>query len=143
MSSVQSVYSFYVFLDRLIEDIMVSSKENLEVVAVVSKDLNILATVSRNEDCSEYIETAGSVIMSAVSDIVTSVEFSKPEKLRVQLNDKRYLIVYPYFDYFIVCLTKPNPRLGFVELILEYYSHQSLGLEYLENYSSLLRRLTY
>mgnify|MGYP001772771676 CR=1 FL=1 len=112
-------------LEWLINGIMSASRGMLEVVAVVSKDLSILAVRSSGRDYSDEVEAAGGVIMSIVSSVLRGVDFSSPQRVRVQLDDKRYLIVYPYMDYFIVCLTIRSPKIGFIELILEYYSSEN------------------
>lgn len=43
------------------------------------------------------------------------------EKIRIQLNDKRYLIIQSHSDYFLISITKSNVRLGFIDIVLEYY----------------------
>lgn len=120
---VQNVVEVYQNLDEKVEAIMSASRGMLEVIGVVSRDLSIIAMRSSGErflDEAE-VEAVGGVIMSIVNDVLRSIDFSSPEKIRIQLEDRRCLIIQPYMDYFIICLTKPNIRIGFIELILEYY----------------------
>jgi pheromone shutdown protein TraB len=103
---------------------MSASRGMLEVIGVLSRDLSIITIRSNGESSlnEAKVESVGGVIMSIVYDVLRSIDFSSPEKIRVQLDDRRYLIMQPYIDYFIIiCLTKPNVRIGFIELILEYY----------------------
>jgi hypothetical protein len=39
----------------------------------------------------------------------------------VKLREKRYLLIRRYRDYYIVAVTKPNPNLGFINLVFEAY----------------------
>ncbi len=123
---VQTVDAVSQDLDGLADSIMSASRGMLEVVAVVSKDLSILAMRSNERDYSDKVEAAGGAIVSIVSSVLRGVDFSPPQKIRVQLDDKRCLIVYPYIDYFIICLTIPFAKIGFIELILEYYKSENM-----------------
>ncbi|MCS7125787.1 MAG: hypothetical protein NZ929_02610 [Aigarchaeota archaeon] len=118
----QNGYSVYEAFDSLVENIMTSSRKLLEVAALISRDLSILA-IRIDEEEDTYLENfeAASGITMSFFNILRSIDFGVPGKIRIQFNNKRSLIVEPYMDYFIVCLTKPNVRIGFVELILEYY----------------------
>jgi len=120
---VQSVVEVYKDIDELVEAIMSAFRGLLEAVGVVSRDLSIVAMRSNGESFLDEVEVeaVGGVIMSIVNDVLRSIDFSSPEKIKIHLDDKRYLIIQPYMDYFIICLTKPNVRIGFIELILEYY----------------------
>jgi predicted regulator of Ras-like GTPase activity (Roadblock/LC7/MglB family) len=120
---VQSVVEVYRDIDEIVEAIMSASRGLLEVVGVVSRDLSIVSMRSSGESFLDEVEVeaVGGVIMSVVYDVLRSIDFSSPQEIRIQLDDRRYLIIQPYIDYFIVCLTKPDVRIGFIELILEYY----------------------
>jgi predicted regulator of Ras-like GTPase activity (Roadblock/LC7/MglB family) len=120
---VQSVVEVYRDIDEIVEAIMSASRGLLEVVGVVSRDLSIVSMRSGGESFLDEVEVeaVGGVIMSVVYDVLRSIDFSSPQEIRIQLDDRRYLIIQPYIDYFIVCLTKPDVRIGFIELILEYY----------------------
>jgi predicted regulator of Ras-like GTPase activity (Roadblock/LC7/MglB family) len=120
---VQSVVEIYRDIDETVEAIMSASRGLLEVVGVVSRDLSIVSMRSSGESFLNEVEleAVGGVIMGVVYDVLRSIDFSSPQEIRIQLDDRRYLIIQPYMDYFIVCLTKQNVRIGFIELILEYY----------------------
>ncbi|MCL7388935.1 MAG: hypothetical protein LZ173_03235 [Thaumarchaeota archaeon] len=120
---VQSVVEVYRDIDEIVKAIMSASRGLLEVVGVVSRDLSIVSMRSGGESFLDEVEVeaVGGVIMSVVYDVLRSIDFSSPQEIRIQLDDRRYLIIEPYIDYFIVCLTKPDVRIGFIELILEYY----------------------
>lgn len=120
---VQSVVEIYQDIDEIVEAIMSASKGMLEVIGVVSRDLSIIAMRGSEGSFLDEVEVEaiGGVIMSIVNDVLRSIDFSSPEKIRIRLEDRRYLIIQPYMDYFIICLTKPNVRIGFIELVLEYY----------------------
>ena len=120
---VQTFVEVYQDINDIVEAIMSASRGLLEAVGVVSRDLSIIAMRSSGESFLDEVEVeaVGGVIMSIVHDVLRSIDFNSPQKIRIQLDDKRYLIIQPYTDYFVVCLTKPNVRIGFIELILEYY----------------------
>ena len=39
----------------------------------------------------------------------------------VKLKEKRYFLIRRYRDYYVVAVTKPNPNLGFINLVFEAY----------------------
>jgi len=127
---VQSVVEVYQYIDEIVEAIISASRGLLEVVGVVSRDLSIIAMRSSGESFLDEVEVeaVGGVIMSIVYDVLRSIDFNSPERIIIQLDDKRYLIIHPFLDYFIICLTRPSAKLGLVELILEYYKVRKLSL---------------
>jgi len=123
VTAVQNIVKVYQNLNNIVEAIMSASRGMLEVVGIVSRDPSIVAMRSSDGSFLDEVEleAVGGVIMSIVNDVLRSIDFSSPEKIRIQLEDKRYLIIQPCMDYFIICLTKPNIRIGLIELVLEYY----------------------
>ncbi|MCS7126738.1 MAG: hypothetical protein NZ929_07515, partial [Aigarchaeota archaeon] len=71
--------------------------------------------------------SAGAIALSVFSSILGETGLKAPDKIKIQLKDKRYLIIHNYSDRFLICITRPNPRLGFIELVLEYYKRDLLG----------------
>ncbi|MCX8193479.1 MAG: roadblock/LC7 domain-containing protein [Nitrososphaeria archaeon] len=111
----------YESLNVLVESIMVSSKGWVEAVAIVSQDgtpLSYNANVDFNPD---YIAATTAAIAGATSAVVDLLNSKGFDKIDVQLKDKRHLLIKNYKEYYIICITKPNPNLGFVNLILEAF----------------------
>jgi predicted regulator of Ras-like GTPase activity (Roadblock/LC7/MglB family) len=105
----------------LVESIMVSSKGWVDAVAIVSQDGSPV-TYSANVDFNpEYIAAATAAIGGAASAVVELLNSKGYEKIDVQLKDKRYLLIRMYRDNYVICVTKPNPNLGFINLILEAF----------------------
>lgn len=105
----------------LVESIMVSSKGWVDAVAIVSQDGSPV-TFSANIDFNpEYIAAATAAIGGAASAVVELLNSKSYEKIDVQLKDKRYLLIRLYKDHYVICVTKPNPNLGFINLILEAF----------------------
>mgnify|MGYP000072194800 FL=1 len=105
----------------LVESIMVSSKGWVDAVAIVSQDGSPV-TFSANVDFNpEYIAAATAAIGGAATAVVELLNSKGYEKIDVQLKDKRYLLIRMYKDYYVICVTKPSPNLGFINLILEAF----------------------
>ncbi|MEM1584658.1 MAG: hypothetical protein QXF28_03860 [Nitrososphaerota archaeon] len=105
----------------LVESIMVSSKGWVDVVTIVSQD-GAPITFSANIDFNpEYIAAATAAIGGATSAVVELLNSKGFDKVDVQLKDKRYLLIRMYKDHYVICVTKPNPNLGFINLILEAF----------------------
>ncbi len=105
----------------LVESIMVSSKGWVDAVAIVSQDGSPV-TFSANIDFNpEYIAAATAAIGGAAAAVVELLNSKSYEKIDVQLKDKRYLLIRLYRDHYVICVTKPNPNLGFINLILEAF----------------------
>ncbi|MEM3819524.1 MAG: hypothetical protein QXF08_03645 [Nitrososphaerota archaeon] len=100
---------------------MVSSKGWVDVVTIVSQD-GAPVTFSANIDFNpEYIAAATAAIGGATSAVVELLNSKGFDKVDVQLKDKRYLLIRIYKDHYVICVTKPNPNLGFINLILEAF----------------------
>lgn len=105
----------------LVESIMVSSKGWVDAAAIVSQDGSPV-TYNANVDFNpDYIAAATAAIGGAASAVVELLNSKGYDKIDVQLKDKRYLLIRIYRDHYVICITKPNPNLGFINLILEAF----------------------
>jgi predicted regulator of Ras-like GTPase activity (Roadblock/LC7/MglB family) len=110
----------YKNLQMLIESIMVSSKGWVEAVAVVTQDGSPLTYSAEVEFKPDFIAAITATICGAC-DAATDILNLNPggyESIDIQLGDKRHIIINRYGDYYVVCLTRPNPNLGFINLVL-------------------------
>lgn len=121
MTSLQDLYRVDYDLDSLIRGIVDSSRGMIETVIVVSRNLSVLTLEVGCNVSLDDLTSASAVIISAFSNILREAGLSSSEKIRIQLDDKRYLIIQSYIDYFLICITRSNVRLGFIDLVLEYY----------------------
>ncbi len=111
----------YETFSMLIENIMVSSKGWVEAIAVVSEDGTPVAYNANVDFKPEYIAAATAAIGGAVSAVIELLNAKNFSKIDIQLQDKRCLLIRSYKNHYVVCLTKPSPNLGFINLILEAY----------------------
>lgn len=111
----------YEALQVLVESIMVSSKGWVEAVAVVSQDGTPVTYNANVEFNPDYIAATTAAIAGATSAVVELLNSKGFDRIDVQLKDKRYLLIRNYKDQYIICVTRPNPNLGFVNLILEAF----------------------
>ena len=111
----------YKTFDKLIENILVGSRGWIESVTIVSPDG---LPVSYNEASPinhDFVAAATAAIGGAVSSVVELLNSTGFRKIDVQLEDKRYVLIRKLQDFYIACVTKPNPNLGFVSLVVETY----------------------
>ena len=111
----------YETFEMLIENIMVSCKGWIEAMAVVSEDGTPVIYNANIDFKPEYIAAATAAIGGAVSAVIELLNAKGYDKIDIQLQDKRYLLIRSYKNHYVVGLTKPNPNLGFINLILEAY----------------------
>ena len=121
MTALQDFCKIYCDLDSIVENMVASSRGMLEIVVIISRDLSVLALAGELGTSLDDLASAGAITISAFSSILSEVGFSSSKKIGIQLADKRYLFIESYSDYFLLCIAKPNARLGFIHLILEYY----------------------
>ncbi|MEM3832739.1 MAG: hypothetical protein QW128_03950 [Thermoprotei archaeon] len=119
MTSLQDLYRIGYDLDSLIRGIVASSRGMIKTVIVVSRDLYVLTLEVGCNISLDDLTSASAVIISAFSNILREAGLSSSEKIRIQLDDKRYLIIQSHIDYFLICIAKSNVRLGFIDLVLE------------------------
>jgi len=117
--------SVYKTFNKLIENILVSSRGWIESVTVVSPDGMPVAYNESSPVNHDFVAAATAAIGGAVSSVVELLNANGFNKIDVQLNDKRYLLIRKFQNYYIVCTTKPNPNLGFISLVLETYISQA------------------
>ncbi len=110
MTSLQDLYRVDYDLDSLIRGIVDSSRGMIETVIVVSRDLSVLTLEVGCNVSLDDLTSASAVIISAFSNILREAGLSSSEKIRIQLDDKRYLIIQSYIDYFLICITRSNVR---------------------------------
>ncbi len=108
-------------LGEVIEAIKASSRGWIEAIEVVSEDGAPLAHHSELEFNPEYVAAATAAICGAISAVIELLNVKKYKKVNIQLEDGRYLLMRKYRGNYIVCLTKPNPNLGLINMILEAY----------------------
>lgn len=113
--------SVYDELAVLVENIIVSSRGWIDAVAIVSQDGAPITYNSGIIFNPEYIAAATAALAGAASAAVELINSRDFDRIDVQLRDKRYMLIRGYKDYYVVCITKPNPNLGFVNLVLEAF----------------------
>ncbi len=108
-------------LADIAEAIKTSSRGWVEAVEVVSEDGTPVAHYSELEFNPEYVGAATAAICGAISAVIELLNAKKYRNVEIQLDDRRFLLMRRYKGYYVVCLTKPNPNLGFVNMVLEAY----------------------
>lgn len=108
-------------LRSLIEDIITSCRGWIDAIVVVSQD-GVPLTYRMNMDLDpEYVAAASSSLAGATLAILELINSEGFESIDVKLKERRYLLIRSYRDYYIVALSKPNPNLGFINLVFEAY----------------------
>lgn len=108
-------------LTSLIEDMMIGCRGWVDAIIVVSQDGAPVAYSANMEVDPEYVAAATSSIAGATDAVLELLSSGGFEDIDVKLKEKRHLIVRRYEDYYIVAITKPNPNLGFINLVFEAY----------------------
>lgn len=109
-------------LAGLARAIKINSRGWIEAVEIVSEDGASIAYESDNSGFnSEYIAAATAAICGAIAAVIELIGAKGYRRFNIQLDNGRHILIRQYRGYYVVCLTKPNPNLGYVELLLEAY----------------------
>ncbi|MCD6591635.1 MAG: roadblock/LC7 domain-containing protein [Thaumarchaeota archaeon] len=108
-------------LQSLIEDLMIGCRGWIEALVIVSEDGTPVACSSNIDFEPDYIAAATCSIAGATSAVLELLNSTGFDRIDIRLREGRYLLVRRYQDYYLVALTKPNPNLGFINLIFESY----------------------
>lgn len=109
-------------LAGLIKAIKMNSRGWVEAIEVVSEDGISIAHESDNMRFnSEYVAAATAAICGAISAVIELMNSKGYKRVSVELEDSRRVLIRQYRGYYVVCLTKPNPNLGFIDLLMEAY----------------------
>ncbi|MEM1711443.1 MAG: roadblock/LC7 domain-containing protein [Nitrososphaerota archaeon] len=109
-------------LAGLVRAIKMNSRGWVEAVEVVSEDGMPIAHESDNPGFnSEYIAAAAAAVCGAIAAVIELMGAKGYKRFNIQLDNGRHILIRQYGGYYVVCLTKPNPNLGYVELLLDAY----------------------
>lgn len=109
-------------LAGLIKAIKMNSRGWVEAMEVVSEDGIPIAYESDYEGFnSEYIAAATAAICGAISAVIELMNSRGYKHVSVELEDGRRVLIRQYRRYYVVCLTRPNPNLGLIDILMEAY----------------------
>lgn len=108
-------------LKSLIEDIMIGCRGWVDAIIIVSQDGVPIAHSANINIGPDYVAAATSSIAGATDAVLELINSGGFDDVDVKLKEKRYLLIRRYGDYYVVAITKPNPNLGFINLVFEAY----------------------
>jgi predicted regulator of Ras-like GTPase activity (Roadblock/LC7/MglB family) len=97
------------------------SRGTVEVVLVSKPDGTPVAQVNASSVGPEYLAAAISAISGVISSILEAMDIGDYRKVVVELSDSRFLYVFPYRGDIVALITKRNPNLGYVNLLMELF----------------------
>ena len=106
-------------LTFLINSIKDRSRGWIEAIAVISEDGTPLAHNSELEFNPEYVGAATAAICGAISAVIELLSTKGYKRVDIQLEGGRYLLMRFYKGNYLICLTRPHPNLGLINMILE------------------------
>ncbi|MCX8187782.1 MAG: roadblock/LC7 domain-containing protein [Nitrososphaeria archaeon] len=109
-------------LAGLLKAIKMNSRGWIEAIEVVSEDGVPIAYESDDARFNaEYVAAATAAICGAISAVIELMNSRGYKRVSVELEDGRRVLIRQYRGYYVVCLTKPNPNMGFIEVLMETY----------------------
>lgn len=108
-------------LRSLIEDMMIGCRGWVDAIIIVSQDGAPVAYGTNMDLDPEYVAAATSSIAGAIDAVLELINSRGFDGVDVKLKERRYLLIRKHRDYYVVAITKPNPNLGFINLIFEAY----------------------
>jgi len=108
-------------LKSLAEDLMVGCRGWVDAIIIVSEDGAPLTYTANMDLEPEFVAAATASIVGATSAVLELLSSRGFDGINVRLKEKRYLLIRSYKGYYVVALTRPNPNLGFINLVFEAY----------------------
>ncbi|GBC70427.1 hypothetical protein HRbin02_00194 [Candidatus Calditenuaceae archaeon HR02] len=116
-------------LQSLLEEVIRVSRGSVEVAIVSKPDGTPVAQVNASSVGAEYLGAAISAISGVVSSILEVMHIGDYRRIVVELDGKRYLFIFQYRGDVVALITKLNPNLGFVNLLLDLYFKEEETIE--------------
>ncbi len=107
------------------------SRGTVDVILVSKPDGTPVAQLNASSVGPEYLAAAISAISGVVSSILEAMNIGDYRRVVVELSDSRYLYVFPYKGDIIALITRRNPNLGYVNLLIELFFRDD---EYVEKF---------
>ncbi len=109
-------------LAGLVRAIRINSRGWVDAIEVVSEDgMPILHENDNPSFNSEHVAAATAAVCGAITAVIELMGAKGYKRFNIQLEDGRHILIRQYRGYYVVCVTKPNPNLGYVEIVLEAY----------------------
>jgi len=116
-------------LQALLEEVIRMSRGSVEVAIVSKPDGTPVAQVNASSVGPEYLGAAISAISGVVSAILEVMNVGDYQRIVVELDGKRYLFIFQYRVDVVALITKLNPNIGFVNLLLDLYFKEGESVE--------------
>ncbi len=105
----------------ILPDIAYSSRGTIEVIVLVRPDGTPIDSYSFKSVDADYLSAATAALVGTISAVTQLIGVNEFKRLDVLLEDNRHIIIMPYGDNFLACITKPKPNLGFIYIILDTF----------------------
>ena len=106
-------------LQVLTERIMAGAKGWVEAVIIASPDGIPIAHNSRKADIDVDKVAAVVAAIGGAAATVGLLGSDTYDRLDLRLGDGRYVLVRRHGKDYVICMTRPNPNLGLVNLVLD------------------------
>jgi predicted regulator of Ras-like GTPase activity (Roadblock/LC7/MglB family) len=106
-------------LQVLTERIMAGAKGWVEAVIIASPDGIPIAHNSRRDIDVDKVAAVVAAIGGAAAATVDLLGSDTYDRLDLRLGDGRYVLVRRHGKDYVICMTRPNPNLGLVNLVLD------------------------
>ncbi|MCS7145434.1 MAG: roadblock/LC7 domain-containing protein [Nitrososphaerota archaeon] len=116
-------------LQALLEEVIRVSRGSIEVAIVSKPDGTPVAHVNASSVGPEYLGAAISAISGVVSAILEVMHVGDYRRIVVELNEKRYLFIIQHRGDVVALITRLNPNLGFINLLLDLYFKEEESID--------------
>jgi len=108
-------------LQGYIEEVIKVSRGMIEAILVAKPDGTPVAHVNSVKINPDYLAAAVSAVSGVIYSILEVMEMGEMRRVDVELSDKRHVFIVPYRSDYAALITKPNPNLGFIDILLDLY----------------------
>ncbi|MCS7117205.1 MAG: roadblock/LC7 domain-containing protein [Thaumarchaeota archaeon] len=116
--------SYYYDPDSLrvyLNEVLKVSRGALEILLVSKPDGTPVAYANSVSLSPDYLAAAISAVSGVIRSVLEMLELGDYKRIYVELADKRYVFALPFRGDVVVAITKSNPNLGFINMLLSVY----------------------
>ena len=108
-------------LKNYLDEVIRVSRGALEVLMVVKPDGTPVAYANTISLRPDFLAAAISTVSGVVTSVLDMMRLGDYRRIYVELEDRRYMFALHYGGDVVVAITKPNPNLGFINMLLSVY----------------------
>lgn len=108
-------------LQGYIEEVIRVSRGMIEAVLIAKPDGTPVVHANSLNINPDYLAAAVSAVSGVILSVLEVMEMGEMRRVDVELSDKRHVFIVPYKSDYAALITKPDPNLGLIDILVDLY----------------------